>query len=63
MFFVFNSVEKKTLKYGQPEKQQRKTRTLNIHRGYKQFYQNPNLWPGLLEAWLVPTSVKCHGNL
>ena len=20
-------------------------------------------WPGLLEAWLVLTSVKCHGNL
>ena len=28
-----------------------------------EFYKPLTIWPGLLEAWLVLTSVKYHGNL
>ena len=29
----------------------------------RRFWAQVPLWPGLLEAWLVLTSVKYHGNL
>ena len=50
MHQVFNSCQKSILK---------KDLVLSIEK-----FPSPVLSrPGLLEAWLVLTSVKCHGNL